>query len=646
VTTPVAAPATSPTPIALAADTPQSTPEGATFTAPAKWSVVSSGARVLLTGPEPDLRIVVGDSPHGLPPDEAVAAAWSAMRPDFRRTLHLAQTRPARHGWDEHRTYDYETSPDEKIVVFAHAFRHGDSWAVLTVEGGQASFEKRLSQVILVGDSLRPRGYTMESFAGKTPHALDKGRVQQIVDSIEKARARAGVPGIAMALVQDGKVVYEGGLGVRDLRKPDKVDPRTLFLIASNTKALTTLLLAKLVDEGKLGWDTPVNSLDPDFKLGDEATTRQVLVRHLVCACTGLPRQDLEWLVEYGNATPASTMKLLGTMQPTTKFGETFQYSNLMAAAAGYVAGHVVYPGKERGAAYDEAMQTRVFGPLGMTDTTFDYAAAQKRDHATGYGPDPDGKIDVVIDVNRAAVAVRPAGEAWSSVHDVAKYVAMELAKGKLPGGKQVVSEAALLERRKAQVRVGEFTTYGMGLEVDTEFGVPVVHHGGALSGYYSDMFWLPEQGVGGVILTNAWPGWLFNRPFLRRTLEALYDGHPEADEDLASAIATYQADMSKERARLTIPPDPEVAGKLAKHYVSPALGDLTVAADGPARTFDFGEWKSPVASRKNDDGTTSFVTVGHGVAGWLELVPAERDGKRALVVRDMQHEYVFLETP
>jgi CubicO group peptidase (beta-lactamase class C family) len=409
---------------------------------------------------------------------------------------------------------------------------------------------------------------------------------------------------------------------------------------------MTTLLLATLVDERRLTWDTPVSSIDPDFKLGDDATTRQVLLRHLVCACTGLPRQDLEWLLEYGHATPASTMKLLGTMQPTTKFGETYQYSNLMAAAAGYVAGHVLFPGKERGAAYDEAMQTRVFGPLGMTDTTFDYAAAMKRDHATGYGPDPDGKLDVVVDVNRAAIAVRPAGEAWSSVHDVAKYVAMELARGKLPGGKTLVSEPTLLERRKAQLRIGEFTTYGMGLRVETEFGIPVVHHGGALSGYYSDMFWLPDQGVGGVILTNAWPGWLFNRPFLRRTLEVLFDGRPEADEDLASAIETYQADMSKERARLTIPPDPDAAAKLARHYVSPTLGDLAVTAHGPERTFDFGEWKSPIASRKNDDGSTSFVTIGHGVAGWIELVPAERDGKRALVVRDMQHEYAFVEAP
>ena len=110
-------------------------------------------------------------------------------------------------------------------------------------------------------------------------------------------------------------------------------------MIASNTKALTTLLLAKLVDEHRLTWDTPVTQLFPRFRLGDADTTRSVLVKHLICACTGMPRQDLEWLFEYGKMTPESSLALLGTMQPTSKFGELFQYSNLMAAAAGYTAG-------------------------------------------------------------------------------------------------------------------------------------------------------------------------------------------------------------------------------------------------------------------------------------------------------------------
>ena len=122
---------------------------------------------------------------------------------------------------------------------------------------------------------------------------------------------------------------------MRELGKPAKVDENTLFMIASNTKAMATLLLATEVSEGKFTWDTPVTQVYPSFRLGNAEVTQQVLMKHLVCACTGLPRQDLEWLFEYERATPQGVLDLLGTMQPTTRFGETFQYSNLMASAAG-----------------------------------------------------------------------------------------------------------------------------------------------------------------------------------------------------------------------------------------------------------------------------------------------------------------------
>jgi CubicO group peptidase (beta-lactamase class C family) len=154
-----------------------------------------------------------------------------------------------------------------------------------------------------------------------------------------------------MALIDNGKVVYQGGLGVRQLGKPEPVDENTVFMVASNTKGMTTLLLAELVDQNKLNWDEPVVEVCRAFKLGDPETTKKVLVKNLICACTGLPRQDLEWLFEYKNTTPESELALLGTMQPTSKFGEVFQYSNLMAAAVGYIAGPVVHPDRELGAA-------------------------------------------------------------------------------------------------------------------------------------------------------------------------------------------------------------------------------------------------------------------------------------------------------
>jgi CubicO group peptidase (beta-lactamase class C family) len=643
-----AATATAPAPattLHLDVDTPETTPDGSTFTAPAGWWVQSEPRRRILTGPERDLRVALVDVKTASA-DDAVAAAWPALVPDFKRPLRLAQPHPGRHGWDEERAYDYETSPDEKLVVFARAVRHGDTWTVLLVHSAKASLDKRVASVLLVADSLRPQGYAKESFAGRTAHALDAERLKTITDLIEQGRDALGVPGVAIGLVQGGKVVFEGGFGVRELGKPAKVDDKSLFIVASNTKALSTLLLATEVDQGKFGWDTPVTQVYPAFRLGDADTTSKVLMKHLICACTGLPRQDLEWIFEYRKATPRSALDLLATVQPTTKFGETFQYSNLLAAAAGYVGAHVAYPKKELGAAYDEAMSARVFGPLGMKATTFDFGRALAGNHATPHGLDVDGKTKVVTsDFNRGVIPLRPAGGAWSNVDDMLKYVQMELARGKLPDGKTLVSEQALLARRAPQVPIGEHTTYGMGLEVDTEWGVPVVHHGGSLVGFRSDMFWLPDQDVGGVILTNAGPGGALLRPFLRKVLEELFDGTPEALEDLMSAAKDIKAEVAKERERLVLPPAPDVVAKLARRYTSVPLGDVTVSNLKGVVTFDLGEWKSTVASRKNDDGTTSMITVDPGVGGF-EFVVAEKDGKRALVVRDRQHEYVLTEAP
>src|SRR5262249_58091362 len=126
----------------------------------------------------------------------------------------------------------------------------------------------------------------------------------------------------------------------------------------------------KLVDAKKLAWDQPVTAVLPSFKLGNDEVTKQVLVKHLICACTGLPRQDLEWIFEWKGSTPESVLKTLGTMMPTSKFGELFQYSNLMAAAAGYTGGHAPLSQLQLRAGLAKAMETALFPPLPRQETT------------------------------------------------------------------------------------------------------------------------------------------------------------------------------------------------------------------------------------------------------------------------------------
>ena len=624
----------------LTADTPRTTVEGNRFTAPAGWSVEVRGPATILAPPEGDSHIALIDV-HAPDADRAVAAAWAAYRPDAKWPLKVTSDFPDKDGWTGIRDYTYQTSPNEKRDVGANARRAGETWTVILYDMAQAVGEKRGAQVALIFSRLLPKGYERESFAGKTAHKLDAQRIAALTAFVESGRQKLGVPGVSIGIVQNGTVAFAGGFGVRDIATNAKADADTLYIIASNTKALTTLMLGKLVDEGKLTWDTPVTRLLPSFKLGDPDTTSRVLVKHLICACTGLPRQDFEWLFQYEGVTAEKALGTLGTVQPTSKFGELFQYSNLMAAAAGLTGGHVAFPSLELGAAYDEAMRTRVFQPLGMANTTFDFTRALAGSHAFAHAPDIDGKpARAVMDLNYSVIPVRPAGGAWSNVRDMLKYVQMELNEGTLPNGERYIAKDTLLARRIPQVPIGQDVTYGMGLMVDTKYGTPVVHHGGDLIGYHSDMLWLPEHNVGAVILTNGDPGWSLRGAFGRKLLEVLFDGRPEADADVAAQGKSFFAQLAAERKLLTVPADAVDADKLASHYANDALGAIAVRRASASTIFDFGEWKTEVASRHNPDGTVSFLTIAPGIIGFEFVVgsgPAP-----TLIVRDAQHEYVF----
>lgn len=626
-----------------AADTPSATATGNTFTIPAGWSVKVKGNASILEAPEANSWIALVDV-KAQQHDAAIAEAWAAYRPTMRLPLLATASSPDKGGWTEQRIYSYQTPPKEHRSVTAGAMRHGERWIAWISDIDNAVREKRLAAISLVFDSLLPKGYTPESFAGRKANALDARRIQELSEFVERARRESGVPGLSVGIVQSGKTVLAGGFGRKELGKAGQPDADTLYLIASTTKPLTTLMLAKLVDAKRVAWDTPVIQVLPSFRLGDAGVTRKVQIKHLICACTGLPRQDLEWLMEFKDATPASSIASLGTMLPTSGFGEIFQYSNLLAAVAGFTGGHVLLPDKELGAAYDQAMQSLVFDPLGMRGTTFDFKRALAANHAAAHALDIDGKPShAVFDVNYAIVPVRPAGGAWSSVNDLLKYVAMELANGRLADGSRYISAQILNDRRKPNVPVGKDNDYGMGLMMYKKAGVRIVGHAGSMFGYRSQMFWLPDHDVGVVMLTNSDQGWTVTGAVERKLFELMFDGKPQADNELRMAVAAMREDIAAGRKLLRVPPEHAALAKLADNYTNPALGDIAVRRTGESVIFDFGEWKSEVASRDNPDGTTSFITIVPGFIGH-EFMLGEMDGRSVLSMRDAQHEYLFRE--
>ncbi|HEV7343628.1 MAG TPA: serine hydrolase domain-containing protein [Sphingopyxis sp.] len=617
----------------------------ASFATPDEWTVERSDGSAKVVAPEKDLFLAVVDVEGVADAGTATAAAWKKLEPGFARAVRLSTQRAGREGWDEIWYTDYEVSPDEKLVLTATAYRRGANWTVLLGKGSAATADKRIGQVRAMIDTIRPVGVVAENFAGAPADPFGAAKREALKSFWRDAMAAYGVPGMSYAFIDRNGIVEEGGIGVKTVGKLDPVDAHTRFMIASNTKGMTTLLLARMVDMGKMTWDERVVEAYPAFRMGDPAVQNEIRFRHLICACTGMPRQDLEWIMTGTNETPAShVFELLTPMKPTSKFGEVYQYSNLLASAAGYVAGGLLYPKMEVGAAYDRAMQELIFTPIGMKETTFSKAVAEGGNHADPHSLDADGNPAVgTIDKSDSIYFARPAGGAWSSAHDLALYALNELREGVLPDGKRIVSTESLLARRNQGMETGEATRYGMGIETTSRWGVPMVHHGGAMPGYKTDWVILPEAGVGVVMLFNSEEGSPILNWTRRRIVELLYNAREEAVPTLSTGAESYRADVAKERGLMKIPPDPVIAAKLGKRYENSELGfiDVTREPDGGLR-FDFGSFQSRMATRANEDGTTNFVMIDPTLLGWPLSSRAAPDGAMLLVMQDGQHEYVY----
>lgn len=192
---------------------------------------------------------------------------------------------------------------------------------------------------------------------------------------------------------------------------------------------------------------------------------------------------------------------------------------------------------------------------------------------------------------------------------------------------------------------IGENAWYGMGLMERQVADVSVVTHGGTLQGYHSNFYLLPDAGIGAVILTNSDAGASMLGPFLRRLLEVVYDGKPEAVQEVAAAAARLDKQAEAKRSSLTVPGDPEVLANLARYYVHPEIGSIRISEEGDTLVMKAGFVEGPIATRKNADGSFSVVPAGPGLVP-VEAVVGELDGLRTLTVRDNQHEYVYVETP
>lgn len=609
------------------------------YTVAPPWSVEDKSDHQIFTLPEGDLVMIQMILPAVGKPEDLLLKAWRKYQPDFKRKIELKTTPPATGGWEEIQKIIYEVPIKEsRAVVGQYAVLKGKAYITL-LDGAYATLDKRGAQLGLVAGSWKPVGLIEEKLGEREAIKLGPKELKVLENFLQNAMREMMVPGAQVAIVQDGQVVWEKALGQQLKGGKDKVTTDTLFMIGSTTKPLTTLLQARLVDQEKLAWDQPLREVLPNFTLSDSSATRKLELRHTACACTGMPRRDLDFVFEYEGISAEERIAQLKTMAPTTGFGETFQYSNLLVAAGGYAAAHTLYPKLTYDSAYEKALREEVFGPLGFTHSRVHPFAGDRL--ASPHALDMQGRmVPIPQRMDDMVYGVAPAGAIWSTARDLSRYVMFELGNGKLDG-KQILSEKQLTIRRTPGVKVDDTAKYGLGLITDDVKGLETWGHGGNTLGFTADMIFLPKQQVGWVLLLNAGASSLRN-VFQQKMIEVLFKAEVTSQKNMAHIMKRLRESMSKSRQQIaTSPAKNKWINDLVGKWSSENLGNMVIRVSKKGFVADFGEWQTELGSVNG--AAETFVFTSPPLAGGIPF-QLQKDG--SLLVDAGQTKYSFKRVP
>jgi CubicO group peptidase (beta-lactamase class C family) len=540
---------------------------------PDGWTVVNSGDLLTVMGPELDLRLSFLARPVVDDIADLLCRVWSEVKPGFDISILQKVEIPAKDGWDGEIDIAYDTPESESRIVFAIARLLGSRAYITLIDGTKAGFSRRIAQFSELHSGWKPVGLKEPSLVGIAPRTFGNEERNAMSGFVDWAIQQIGIPGIAIAIVQNDRTVYAEGFGVCRAGGEERVTADTRFMIGSSTKPLTTMMMARLVDLGHFTWSTPVIDVLPSFALLDENITRRLEMRHTVSASTGMPRRDLDLVFRFRGVRPEDRIAEMRQMSPTTGFGETFQYSNYLVAAGGYAAAHSYAHDLPLQDAYERAMRELVFEPLGMShtsvlhlDSTLD-AAPHSRDLA-GIAVRIDPELENFADT------VAPAGSVWSSIVDIAQYLKCEMRDGLNDRDEQIVSVENLLARRRSAIKIDGKTSYGLGWFLKDRQGLVEIGHAGNTRGFTADMFFLPEHRIGMVILTNLRLANQFVASVEQKLLEVLFGAESKAE---AMVVAERKAlDDATEVTRRRIKTDAESTEWIREytgHYISKELG-------------------------------------------------------------------------
>jgi CubicO group peptidase (beta-lactamase class C family) len=382
------------------------------------------------------------------------------------------------------------------------------------------------------------------------------------------------LPGLAIAIVANDRIVYSKGFGVRSKAGGAPVDKHTVFQIGSATKGFLATTMALMVDRGKFKWDDRVVDLDPEFQLKDPWVTREFRVFDLLAQRSGLPPYVNDALGIFGlNRTVL--IRSLRYVEPVSSFRSTFAYTNVTHILAGRIVAKV-----DGAKDWNAVLQKEILDPLGMKETSYSAEAIESApDHANGYRWTPDGTSEAPF-TQIFPYDFDGAGDINSTAEDASRWLRFQLGNGVFEGHR-IVSAENLAVTHTPKVALSDKVSYAMGWIVQQTPNGTIIWHNGGTSAFGSYFGMVPEKGVGVVVLTNeanmglpdAVGGWVLDRILDNPNVDHAANVLKNAKAAYAKSVKLF---VKPDNAR----PSPPLAG-LAGNFNNPGIGKASLALEG-----------------------------------------------------------------
>jgi CubicO group peptidase (beta-lactamase class C family) len=483
---------------------------------------------------------------------------------------------------------------------------------------------------------LAPFCVVAQKKAHVTPEQVTRA-IEELEKLAQKQVREKALPGLAVAVIFQDKTLYAKGFGVRDVNTKALVDADTVFQLASLSKSIGSTVVAELVGEGKITWDSKLSVLDPTFEMFDPWVTREITIRDVYVHRSGLPEHAGDLLEDIGFLRPEILYRLR-YQRPASSFRSHYAYTNF-GMTEGAVAAAKAY-----GLDWEKASEEKLYRPLGMTSASSRYADFVARGNKALGHVLVGGKWTQKF--KRDPDAQSPAGGVSSSVNDVAKWVRLQLANGKFDG-KQIVDEKALLETHHPQILTGfnPFTGlpsfYGLGWNVsyDDQGRLRLNHSGAFALGAATHVNLVPAEQLGVVVLTNAYPIGIAEALGTTFVDTALH-GKPTQDwfaifKKAFSDPAVIGTVLGFDYSKAPISPSPALKNSAyLGRYVNDYFGEISIVEKDGGLAIVQGPKSKVFPMRHYDRDTFTYETEGENAVGRTGVTfTISPDGKAAQVV-------------